>query len=152
MGWFDRYCITLKALPIFPVTFCRRRTDRGKLPPPPHSSQPSALCLLSPTLIRRIYPRFSTFQRCKPAMPRFLSLCLRRHRPQSWEFLLESCTLLDDTSHLFVVLVMTRPAALRTSCRDFPTDWEASLVGKTFPSTLAAVKTKSSQKKFLVLL
>lgn len=34
MGWFDRYCITLKALPIFPVTSCRRHTDRANPPPP----------------------------------------------------------------------------------------------------------------------
>lgn len=32
IGWFDRYCITLKALPIFPVTSSRRHIDRAARP------------------------------------------------------------------------------------------------------------------------
>lgn len=34
MGWFDRYCITLKALPIFPVTSSTKPRDR----PPPNAN------------------------------------------------------------------------------------------------------------------
>lgn len=52
MGWFDRYCITLKALPIFPVTFSTRPTDspppsRAVISPLTHISTQHLGCLCS---------------------------------------------------------------------------------------------------------
>lgn len=78
MGWFDRYCITLKALPIFPVTFCRRRTDRGKLPPPsPLLSTWRTLSALTHVDTRNIL-NVLHFSKMEASTTRlYLSLCLR---------------------------------------------------------------------------
>lgn len=68
MGWFDRYCITLKALPIFPVTFSRRLTDRATPPPHPH---PSFLSSHPPWYTT--YWIFSGFQRRNKDRSKYIS-------------------------------------------------------------------------------
>lgn len=78
MGWFDRCCITLKALPIFPVTFCSRRTDRGKLPPPsPLLSTWRTLSALTHVDTRNISNALHFSKMQASTTPQYLSLCLR---------------------------------------------------------------------------
>lgn len=138
MGWFDRYCITLKALPIFPVTFCRRRTDRGKLPPPsPLLSTWRTLSALTHVDTRNIWrtfssPLFKDGSQHHAAVPFALSqsgdtAAFSPPRMYVGNFYSSLLTPLVDTFHLFVIRVRTQPSAWRTSCRDLPADWEASL-------------------------